>query len=298
MADESGPPLRILVIGAHPDDADIKAGGTVAQWTALGHQVKLVSLCDGGAGHQTIWGPKLVERRRAEAKAAGEVIGAEYVVMDQPDGELQPTLEVRRSLIRLIRGFRPDLVITHRSTDYHPDHCHTGQLVQEAAYLVTVPAICPDTPHLSGSPVIMYFSDAFKHPCRFEPHVVVDIEPVFDKLVAMLHCHESQFYEWLPFNAGYLEQVPASNEERLRWLTERIGRRLRPLADRHREQVVKTFGPERGEKIQLIEAFQVSEFGAPLDPSARARLFPFLPAGSGIASVNVRKEWVDIPEEE
>src|SRR4051794_38739547 len=97
--------LRILILGAHPDDVDIKAGGSTALWTAAGHQVKLVSVTDGGAGHQTLRRPALVERRRAEAKAAGAIVGAEYVTLDFPDGELQPTLEARFALIRLIRGF-------------------------------------------------------------------------------------------------------------------------------------------------------------------------------------------------
>jgi LmbE family N-acetylglucosaminyl deacetylase len=290
--------LRILIIGAHPDDGDIKAGGTAAKWCALGHQVKLVSLCDGSAGHQSMWGAPLAERRRDEARAAGAVIGATYEVLDQPDGELQPTLAVRRQVIRMIRSFRPDLVITHRPTDYHPDHCYTGLLVQEAAYLLTVPAICRDTPHLERSPVILHFGDAFKKPCRFEPHVIVDIEDGLEKVVAMLHCHASQFYEWLPFNAGYLDQVPQADGARRIWLDERMRRRIRPLADRHRDQVVRTYGPERGPLVRYIEAFEVSEYGAPLDAAARARLFPFLPAGAALGGAFVRKEWVDIPEED
>lgn len=295
--DRPAEPPRILVIGAHPDDPDIKAGGTAAQWCAHGHVVKLVSFCDGSAGHQSVWGEPLATRRRAEARAAGAVIGATYEVLDQPDGRLQPTLAAREQLIRLIRRFRPDAVITHRTTDYHPDHCYTGLLVQEAAYLLTVPAICPDVPHLARSPVILYFSDAFKHPCRFEPHVVVDIGSELDRLMAMLHCHESQFYEWLPYNAGHLDQVPAGDPERRAWLSERMRRRLRPLADRYRDIVVRTYGPERGANVQFIEAFQVSEFGAPLDAATHARLFPFLPAGTAASSF-VRKEWIDIPEDE
>src|SRR5205823_9429654 len=113
-----------------------------------------------------------------------------------------------------------------------------------------------------------YFSDAFKKPCRFEPHIAVDIEDELDRVVAMLHCHESQFYEWLPFNAGYLEQVPAGDADRRVWLAERIRRRIRPLADRHRELVVQTYGPERGSQVRYIEAFEVSEYGAPLDAEA------------------------------
>ena len=202
------PPLRILVIGAHPDDADLKAGGTAAKWCALGHNVRLVSLTNGQAGHQTMFGPKLASRRRAEAKSAGAAIGATYEVFEQPDGELDDRLELRHRVISLIRTFRPDLVITHRSTDYHPDHRFAGLLVQDASYLLTVPAICPEVPHLASCPVILLFSDAFTKPCPFQPHVVVDIDDEFDRVVAMLHCHQSQFYEWLPYNAGYLDQVP------------------------------------------------------------------------------------------
>jgi LmbE family N-acetylglucosaminyl deacetylase len=290
--------LRIMVIGAHPDDADIKTGGTAAQWSALGHVVRLVSLTNGQAGHQTLYGPELARRRQAEARAAAAVIGATYEVCDRPDGQLDDRLEYREQVIRLIRGFGPDLLITHRPTDYHPDHRFAGLLVQDASYLVTVPAVCPETPHLPRSPVILYFSDAFKKPCRFEPHVVVDIEAEFDKLVDMLHCHRSQFYEWLPCNAGYLDQVPAGDPERRRWLAERIGRRLRPLADRYRDLVVATYGPERGSQVRYVEAFEVSEFGAPLDEAARARLFPFLPAAAKPAAAFTRKEWVDLPEED
>jgi LmbE family N-acetylglucosaminyl deacetylase len=289
---------RILIIGAHPDDGDIKAGGTAAQWCSLGHVVRLVSLTNGQAGHQTGYGAELAQRRRAEAQAAAAVIGATYDVLDHPDGELDDRLEYRREVIRLIRAFRPDLILTHRPTDYHPDHRFTGQLVQDASYLLTVPGICPETPHLPRSPVILSFSDAFKKPCRFEPHVVVDIGAELDRLIGMLHCHQTQFYEWLPYNAGYLDQVPTGETERRRWLRERIGRRIRPLADRYRDLLVRTYGPERGSRVEYIEAFEVSEYGAPLDADARARLFPFLPADSQVDLGFVRKEWVDIPENE
>jgi LmbE family N-acetylglucosaminyl deacetylase len=288
--------LRILVIGAHPDDADIKTGGTAARWCALGHAVQFVSLTDGRSGHQTQHGPALARRRRAEAEAAAAVIGAAYELGELPDGELDDRLDYRHHIIRLIRNFLPDLGITHRPTDYHPDHRFTGLLVQDAAYLLTVPAICPEVPHLARIPIILYFSDAFKKPCRFEPHVVVDIEETLEKVVEMLHCHASQFYEWLPYNAGYLDQVPPDESARKAWLAERVRRRLRPLAERYRGLVVQTYGPERGRQVRYIEAFEVSEFGAPLDPAALARLFPFLPTAAAMNLGFVRKEWVDIPE--
>ena len=211
-----------------------------------GHVVKLVSLTNGQAGHQSMAGPELARRRRAEAEASAATIGATYDVLECPDGELDDRLEYRHRLIRLIRGFRPDLILTHRSTDYHPDHRFTGLLVQDAAYLLTVPAICPDVPHLAASPVILYFSDAFKKPCPFEPHVVVAIDDAFDRLVGMLHCHESQFYEWLPYNAGYLDQVPTDAAARRSWLADRMARRIGPLADRYRDLVIRTYGEDAG----------------------------------------------------
>jgi LmbE family N-acetylglucosaminyl deacetylase len=291
-------PLRILIIGAHPDDADIKAGGTAARWCAAGHVVRLVSLTDGRAGHHAMPGPELARRRRAEAQAAAAVIGATYEVLDHPDGELDDRLEYRREVIGLIRSFRPDLVITHRSTDYHPDHRFAGLLVQDASYLLTVPAICPEVPHLASCPVILLFSDAFTKPCRFEPHVVVDIDEPFERLIAMLHCHESQFYEWLPYNAGHPDEVPQGDEARRAWLAGRMRQRLEPLADRYRDLLVRTYGDEHGGRVRLIEAFEVSEYGAPLDAAARARLFPFLPGDSRAASPFTKKQWVDLPEGE
>ncbi len=243
-----------------------------------------------------MYGPKLASRRRAEAKSAGAAIGATYEVFEQPDGELDDRLELRHRVISLIRTFRPDLVITHRSTDYHPDHRFAGLLVQDASYLLTVPAICPEVPHLASCPVILLFSDAFTKPCPFQPHVVVDIDDEFDRVVAMLHCHQSQFYEWLPYNAGYLDQVPQEDSARVPWLAERLRSRIRPLADRYRDLVIRTYGKERGERVRLIEAFEVSEYGAPFDAKARALLFPFLPATGSAGSPFTRKDWVDIPD--
>jgi N-acetylglucosamine malate deacetylase 1 len=291
-------PLRILVLGAHPDDADYKAAGTSALWRKLGHEVKLVSVTNGGAGHQTLRGEALVARRRAEARASGAVIGASYDVLDNPDGGLMPTLEARHEIIRLIRGFEPDLILTHRPNDYHPDHRYTSVLVQDAAYMVTVPAVCPDTPHLKRDPVILYLSDDFKKPVPFSADVVVDIGAEMDTLVDMLHCHVSQFYEWLPYNGGYADQVPAGDAARRQWFAQGMQHRLRPLADRHRDRVVQTYGVERGHKIEYIEAFEVSEYGSPLDAAARARLFPFLPAIAPLGKATRVEDWEDLRDEE
>src|SRR5262245_37913250 len=215
-------PLRLLILGAHPDDADYHAGGLAALYRAAGHVVKMVSLTNGDAGHQALRGKELAARRRQEAAAAGAVIGATYDVLDNHDGELLPTLAVRHQVIRLIRSFKPDLVLTHRPNDYHPDHRYTSQIVQDAAYMVTVPAVVPGVPHLPANPVIAYLPDEFQKPYPFDPAVVVDVDGVFERIIDMLHCHVSQFYEWLPYNVGRLDQVPKGDAERRQWLAEQI----------------------------------------------------------------------------
>ena len=277
MPDPATTPLRILIIGAHPDDAEFKAGGSAALWRAGGHVVKMVSVTDGSAGPHLTPGPMLAQRRRAEAAAAGAVIGAEYEVLPFPDGRLQPTLAVIDAVIRLIRRFRPDLVLTHRPNDYHPDHRYTAQVVQDAAFIVTVPAVCPDAPHLTGNPVFAHLSDHFTKPYPFAPAVAVDITPVVETPADMLACHVSQVYEWLPHNLGFAAEVPADPAARRAWLGGWYRRMTRPLADRHRELVVRTYGPDRGNRIEYVEAFEPGEYGRPLDAEAIKRLFPFVP---------------------
>jgi LmbE family N-acetylglucosaminyl deacetylase len=269
------PPLRLLIIGAHPDDADYHGGGIAALYRAAGHVVKMVSLTNGDAGHQTLRGPALAQRRRAEAAAAGAVIGATYDLLDNHDGQLLPTLENRWQVIRLIRAFAPDLVLTHRPNDYHPDHRYTSQLVQDAAYLVTVPAVVPDTPHLARDPVIAYLPDEFQKPHPFRPVVAVDVGGVLDQIIAMLDCHASQFYEWLPYNKGVLDQVPGDATARRNWLAGQVRERLRKQANRFRELLATCYGPERGPRVEYAEAFEGCEYGAPLDEAAQRRLFPF-----------------------
>src|SRR5262249_2102495 len=187
-------PLRLLIIGAPPDDADYHAGGLAALYRAQGHVVKMVSLTNGDAGHQTLRGPDLAWRRRAEAAAAGAIIGAAYDVLDNHDGHLLPTLQNRWQVLRLLRSSQPGLVLTHPPNDYHPDHRYTSQLVQDAAYLVTVPAVVPDTPHLRRDPVIAYLPDNFQKPYPFQPAVVVDVGGGLDQVRANLHLHPSEFY--------------------------------------------------------------------------------------------------------
>ena len=273
----SDAPLRILILGAHPDDADYAAGGTAALYARAGHVVKMVSLTNGDAGHHVEPGPKLAARRKLEAKAAGDVIGIEYAVLGHHDGELQPTIDNRNEIIRLIRSFKPDMLLTHRPNDYHPDHRYTSMLVQDAAYMVTVPAVAPATRHLDRNPVIAYLPDDFQKPYPLTPTVAVDVGPVFETIVDMLQCHVSQFFEWLPYNMGVADRIPADAKGRRAWLKDWFAGKLRRQADRHRELLIEIYGEEHGRRVEFADAFEPCEYGSPMDDEARRRLFPFLP---------------------
>lgn len=271
----SGNSLRILVIGAHPDDADIMAGGTAALFRRGGHAVKLVSVTNGEAGHHLKHGQELAAIRKEEARRAGAVIGAEYDVLSFRDGRLEPSFEARCAIIRLIREFRPDLVLTHRPNDYHPDHRYVSQLVCDAAYMVTVPAVVPEVPIVRDNPAIAYVADRFQRPYPFTPRVVVDIEPVLETVVDMLCCHRSQFFEWLPWNHQIEDQMPSTEAGQREWLGQLYRDRIAWLADAFRALAVAAYGPERGREIKWLEAFEPCEYGRPWDAALIERLFPF-----------------------
>src|SRR6266852_3723551 len=241
-------PLRVIAFGAHPDDCDLKAGGLAAKFTALGHKVKFVSLTNGDAGHQSEGGGQLAMRRRAEAQEAGRRIGIEYEVLDNHDGRLMPTLDVREQIIREIRQWKADIVIGPRPNDYHPDHRYTGVLVQDASYMVTVPNIVSDTPALRRNPVFLYYSDRFTRPQAFRADIVVSIDDVYQKKIEMLDAHVSQFYEWLPWTWEKLDKVPKDVIARKKWLA------TRPIAvgsvkPEWRDALERLYGPE-AQRIQ------------------------------------------------
>ncbi|HUT93121.1 MAG TPA: PIG-L deacetylase family protein [Thermoguttaceae bacterium] len=270
----SNEPLRLLILGAHPDDSEYHAGGLAAIYRGRGHLVRMVSVTNGGAGHHEKPPEEVAGIRRREAAAAGQVLGAAYETWDFPDGELMPTLDVRHRIIAEIRSFAPDLVLTHRTNDYHPDHRAVGQAVQDASFLVTVPHVVPEVPPLRRDPVVAYMVDLFTKPCPLVPDVAIDVTDQIDTIVSMLACHGSQVFQWLPYLAGVLDQVPGNEAERRAWLREWFTRQVKPRADRFREALVAAYGPERGSRIEYAEVYEVSEYAAAADDETRRRLFP------------------------
>jgi len=266
--------MKLMFVGAHPDDGEGRVGGLAARYVERGGAAMFVSLTNGNAGHHEMQPAELAARRKEEARRSGEVIGAQYVVMDNDDGRLVPSVEVREELIALIRSFRPDLLIGLRPFDYHADHRAAGQLVMDASYLLTVPLVRPDVPIMEKMPVICYTHDRFTRPIPFRCDVAVAVDEYFEQKARMLACHESQFFEWLPYNAGELDQVPQDEAERWEWHRNRCERRFGWVADRFRNKLIERYGPTRGRQVRYAEVFEICEYGRQPDAGLIEELFP------------------------
>ncbi len=270
-------PLRLLIIGAHPDDAEARCGGLMTIYRQAGHVVKWISVTNGEAGHHEIPGPELIEIRNKESANSAAIIGADYEIWDARDGQLEATLEMRWQVIREIRTFKPDLVLTHRSCDYHPDHRAVAQLVQDASFCVTVPAIVPETPALTKDPVIAYMADLFTRPTALRADIVMNVDEHDDTINEMFSCHVSQAFEWLPYNWGISDTVPSNQEGRKKWMEKYYLPRLYgSVADSYRQELIDTYGEEIGKKVQYAEVYEISEYACPLDDEKRKQLFWFL----------------------
>lgn len=263
--------IRVIAFGAHPDDCDIRAAGTAALFAKMGHAVKFVSVTNGDAGHQTMKGVELANRRHAETQESARRLGITYEVLNNHDGQLLPTLEVREQIIRQIRQWNADIVLAPRPNDYHPDHRYTGVLVQDAAYMVVVPAVTPDAPPLRKNPVFLYYEDRFQKPSPFRPDIAVALDDVIDQKIDALDAHVSQFYEWLAWVDGKLDQVPKDPAARKAWLKEQRTRAPRPDV---RATLVKWYGPPRGNAVKYYEAFEICEYGAQPNEERTRQLFP------------------------
>ena len=268
--------LRIICFGAHPDDCELQAGGTGAMWAAKGHKVKFVSVTNGDIGHWREAGGPLAKRRLSESRETSRILGVTIEVLDNHDGELEPTLENRRKITRLIRDWNADLVLSPRPNDYHPDHRYTAVLVQDAAYMVTVPFFCPDVPALKKNPVFMYYSDRFQKPNPFQPDVAVSIDSTIEKKLDALDAMVSQFYEGGA--NGSEELVPSEPEkqkQRQREVRTGFDRRSRDIANRFRSKLADFYGKEAADKVKYAEAFETCEYGRQPNKEELKRLFPF-----------------------
>lgn len=270
--------MKILMIGAHQDDNEFRCGGLAHKLTKQGHEVIFLSCCNGCGGHHIMTAEETVKRRAGESAAVAKLLGIRYDVWDIDDCTLMADLETRRRLIRYIREFAPDLVISHRQNDYHADHRAVGLLIQDASYMLTVPHECPEVPAMRRMPVIMYNEDGFRNP-DFRADLVLDMDDEIETKLQIAHLNVSQVYEWLPYT--HEEEVPEGEEARLAFLkgmeiTEETtdeevmaasrgySVRFAKTAARFRKELISQYGQTRGSKIRYAEAYEICEYGAPL----------------------------------
>ena len=262
---------HILCIGAHPDDNEISVGGTAAKCRARGDEVHFVSVTNGNKGHfydEYKTDPAtLASRRLAEAENAAAVIGASYQTLNVPDGEVYVTQATTEALMRCIRSFGepgqgPDLVLFNRPLDYHRDHRYTAQMVLDATYMLTVPLMCPDTRHLDRMPVFAYWYDDFRDTVPFRANIAIPIDDVMEQKIDMVAAHVSQVFEWLPYNAGRLEQTPPASDPAAR--RQMIGTQMQARGAHRRDNVRECletwFGPCRYTMRRRSRSANTAEF--------------------------------------
>jgi LmbE family N-acetylglucosaminyl deacetylase len=206
--------MRIVSIHAHPDDAEILAGGTLALLSGLGHDIVIVSLSAGDCG-STVYGPdELAAIRKAEAAESAALIGAEYRWGGFRDLAIFSDDASRRAVTGLLREIRPELVLTAAPSDYLSDHEATSQLVRDACFAASIPNYSTPTesPALRGIPHL-YFMDPIDQRDRngnpAVPDFTVDVGSTFETKKAMLAQHRSQRL-WLQEQHGmddYMTQM-------------------------------------------------------------------------------------------
>ncbi len=252
--------MNIVCIGAHPDDAEWYAGGSMILWAEKGHNVYAVSVTNGDIGHHEIEPVELARIRRAEAEESARRGGYNSIILNFSDGCLMPTLDARKEIVSLIRRLKADVVLTHRPFDYHPDHRACGVLVQDSAFLVTVPHFCPEIPALPQSPFCLYMMDMFQKPIPFTPNFAVDVSPIIEKKWQLLDAMSSQMYEWLPWLDRQLEQVPKDKESRKQWLKDRWDSLFRMPAFYFRSLFEKEL-ESYNRAFEYVEFFEQCEYG-------------------------------------
>lgn len=188
--------MNIIAVSAHPDDIEINCAGTLARYARAGHSVTMCNLCNGNLGHMVIMPDELRKIRQEESRRSAAMIGAEHICMDVGDLLLyHEDKGLRDKLTDILRGVRPDLIITHTPDDYMPDHVAVSKLVFAATF-------CASLPHYGGAKEAavadicpIYYMDNLGG-FQFEPTEYVDISETYETKMKMLGCHESQM-KWM-----------------------------------------------------------------------------------------------------
>ena len=259
---------RVMVIGAHPDDADIQCGCTTARLVAKGARVKFVAVCNGCVGHHRMNRKETAAVRRQETLNAAKVWGLDsYDIYGYEDAGVPYDIPTREVIARKIQEFEPDIIITHRDCDYHVDHRTVGMHVKDCGYMLGCPHWIEGSKALRRRPLILLMRDDFTVPRVMRPDILVDADPFIDKWCDALDCQVSQFYEWLAWDEGIEDEVKAlgNRAENITARNDYLKRHwaLKKIRDAAR------FADEWGKQYpgravpKMLEAYEISEYGRP-----------------------------------
>jgi N-acetylglucosamine malate deacetylase 1 len=192
--------VKVLAVGAHPDDLEILCGGTIARFVAEGHSVVMCNASYGDRGSFVHSSEEITHIRMREARQAAEIAGAEHETLGLSDGDVNAGDPLQRRMVAdLVRRVKPDLILTHAPADYMVDHNEISKLVFDASFLATLPLYETGAPNFSLVAPIYYFDTIMG--LGFSPTEFVDVSDHIDTKVAMLEAHESQL-TWLRDHDG------------------------------------------------------------------------------------------------
>jgi len=186
--------MRVMAVGAHPDDIEFLCAGTLAKYSARGDEVFNVVCTNGDMGHVIIGPEELARIRTEEARQAAVTVGAQFKMIGEPDEWLFHDKRTRTLMVDAIRWANPDVIMTHAPEDYHPDHRCCADLVFAASFLATVPHLETEYPAMSRVPGLLYMDTLGG--TNFVPEEYVDISDFMDQKVEALLCHQSQV-KWM-----------------------------------------------------------------------------------------------------
>ncbi|MGD0226784.1 MAG: PIG-L family deacetylase [Terriglobia bacterium] len=192
-------PLRVLALGAHPDDVELCCAGTLARCIERGDQVTIAFACKGDTASMDLPGEKIARIRSREARNSARLLGAELIEMGLLDYHVDVNLETKKLFTDVIRQAAPDVIVTHFHTEYGSDHNNTFILVRDAALAATVGNFRASRPAVSRSPMIYMWEPLGG--LGFQPEIYVDITNTFATKARMLNCHRSQ-REWFRRKGG------------------------------------------------------------------------------------------------
>lgn len=197
--DSDNSTCELLVITAHPDDAELCTGGLLLTAAAHGWRTAVADLTRGELG--SLGTPEI---RAAEANAAAEILEvSRRLNLELPDGGVRDTDDARKRIVRLVRELRPRIVVTHSLEDHHPDHMGAAQLVKQSFYLCGIRKYLPELPPWRPRGLLYAFSSRMAR-----PDIVVDISGVIERRMEAVLCYRSQFEA--PPESGFAVRI-ASN---------------------------------------------------------------------------------------